>query len=145
MALDNAAIDALAEELREAARRERAKVRPEILQSYKQLVTLPPEERAGERKRRVESMMGYIHHRVPAKDPENAAASMGMLRHGIAELLGNKAAADGITDDQLTRLVTKWRQGVEQDNQEEARAIMAEAGAAPPATHKRPRRPHIGV
>lgn len=145
MALDNAAIDALAEELREAARRQRAKVRPEIVESYKKLVTLPPEKRAVERKQRVESMMGYIHQRVPAKDPENAAASMGMLRQGIAELLGNKVTADEITDDQLTRLVTKWRQGVEQDNQEEARSIMAEAGAAPPATHKHARRPHIGV
>lgn len=145
MALDNAAIDALAEELREAARRQRAKVRPDILQSYKQLVALPPAERAAERKRRVESMMGYIHQRVPAKDPENAAASMSMLRQGIAQLLGDKVAVDDITDDQLTRLVTRWRQGAEQDNQEEARSIMAEAGAGPPATHKHARRPHIGV
>lgn len=145
MALDNEAIDALAEQLREAARRHRATVRPEIVNSYKELVALPPEERAGERKRRVESMMGYIHQRVPAKDSENAAASMGMLKQGIAQLLGNKVTANEITDDQLTRLVTKWRQGVEQDNQEEARAIMAEAGAAPPATHKHPRRPHISV
>ena len=145
MALDNAAIDALAEQLREAARRQRSKVRPDIVASYKQLVALPPEERAAERQRRVADLTAHIHQHVPAKDPENAGASMGMLRQGIAQLLGDKVAVDDITDDQLTRLVTKWRHGVEQDSQEEARSIMAEAGAAPPATHKRSRHPHIGV
>mgnify|MGYP003574490796 FL=1 len=145
MALDNAAIDALAEQLREAARRQRSKVRPDIVASYKQLVALPPEERAAERQRRVADLTAHIHQNVPAKDPENAAVTMGMLRQGMGQLLGDKVAVGEITDDQLTRLVAKWRQGVEQDSQAEAREIMQEAGAAPPVTPKHTRRPHINI
>lgn len=145
MALDGATIDALVEELRAAARRERARVRLQIVESYKELVKLPADQRAAERKRRVSSMNAYIRDNVPAKDPENAVASMNMLRQGLVQLLGGKVAADEITDDELTRLVTKWRHGVEQDSQEEARLIMAEAGVAQPGAHKHAKRPHLGV
>jgi hypothetical protein len=145
MALDNAAIDQLVDQLREAARAHRATFRPQIVESYKQLVALPPAERAAERKKRAAGLMDYIHQNVPATDPDNAKLAMSKLREGLVQLVGDQAAVDGLTDDQLTRLVTKWRHAVEQDTHDEIKGIMQEAGATPPAAHRHVKRPHIGI
>lgn len=145
MALDNAAIDELAEQLREAARQQRAAVRPDIQKSYNDLVSLPPRERAAERQRRVNSMMDYIHRNVPAQEADNAKVAMGMLRDSLGQLLDGKVAVDEITDDQLSRLVMKWRQGVQEDTEAEAREIMEQAGMTPPGAHTHTKRPHISI
>lgn len=122
MALSEEALDTVVGQMRAAARRRRDKVRDQVLIQYKELVALPKKERIAETKRRIVAAITYIHNRVPARDPDNAAIARQRIRDALRPRFGE------LTDGELDTITQTAKRAVDQDRHAEVMRIAHEVG-----------------